>query len=183
MVPGIHNSSTVGSSPMRRDPKTKIIHPRDNLFLQHGTAAGALSSKVNVNKIFLPAMDRGQQQMFNSNQTSPGGPLTRHRSPNINSSQQFKSDFIDNINQVNTLNQSVDFTTNKMENSQPILIQRNNYQPRSKAEPVMNLVDRRAEHLAGRMEKGSRRHQKDHNPITNPLAWKNQNPYIQKDLS
>ena len=82
------------------------------------------------------------------------------------------------MNQANTLNQSVDFTPNKMENSQPILIQRNNYQPRSKAEPVMNLVDRRAEHLAGTMEKGSRRHQVDHNPITNPLAWKNQNPYI-----
>ena len=66
MVPGIHNSSTVGSSPMRRDPKTNIVNPRDKLFLQQGTAAGALSSKVNINKIFLPAMDRGQQVMFKS---------------------------------------------------------------------------------------------------------------------
>jgi hypothetical protein len=42
----------------------------------------------------------------------------------------------------------------------------------------MNLVDRRADHLAQRMETKSKRHIRDHNPITNPMAWYNQNPYI-----
>lgn len=48
MVPGIHNMPTVGSSPMKREAKTRITHPRDELYVSQGTAAGALSSKVNV---------------------------------------------------------------------------------------------------------------------------------------
>lgn len=45
----------------------------------------------------------------------------------------------------------------------------------------MNIVDRRAEHLAERMgdQKPSNN---SHNAITNPLAWVNQNPIIRKDM-
>lgn len=58
MVPGIHNLATVGSSPLKRGVKRLTDNSRDYHYLNKGTAAGALSSKVNVKKVFLPAMDR-----------------------------------------------------------------------------------------------------------------------------
>lgn len=58
MVPGIHNLSTVGSSPLKRGVKTLADNKRDFVYFNQGSAAGALSSKVNVKKVFLPAMDR-----------------------------------------------------------------------------------------------------------------------------
>ena len=45
----------------------------------------------------------------------------------------------------------------------------------------MNIVDRRAEHLAERMGE-KKLENTSHNPIVNPLAWVNQNPYIKKDM-
>ena len=33
MVPGIHNMPTIGTSPMRRELKTKVTHPRDELYV------------------------------------------------------------------------------------------------------------------------------------------------------
>lgn len=45
----------------------------------------------------------------------------------------------------------------------------------------MNIVDRRAEHLAERMTE-SRPENTSHNPISNPLSWVVQNPYLRKDM-
>ena len=58
MVPGIYNLSTVGSSPLKRGMKTLADNGRDYHYMDKGTAAGALSSKTNVRKVVLPAMDR-----------------------------------------------------------------------------------------------------------------------------
>lgn len=57
MVPGIHNLSTVGASPLKRGVK-KIAEKREFHYINHGSAAGAVSSKVSLNKVILPAMDR-----------------------------------------------------------------------------------------------------------------------------
>jgi predicted glycosyltransferase len=62
MVPGIHNLSTVGSSPLKRGVKKLADNQRDFHYINGGTAAGALSSKVNIKKVILPAMDREQKQ-------------------------------------------------------------------------------------------------------------------------
>ena len=59
MIPGIHNLSSVGSSPAKRERKGKVdSNYRDAVYMGQGSAAGALSSKVNVKKVVLPAMDR-----------------------------------------------------------------------------------------------------------------------------
>jgi hypothetical protein len=58
MVPGIHNLSTVGSSPLKRGARRVADNQRDIHYIGLGSAAGTLSSKVNLNKVLLPAMDR-----------------------------------------------------------------------------------------------------------------------------
>ena len=57
MVPGIHNLSTVGASPLKRGVPKKA-EKREISYINHGSAAGAVSSKVSLNKVILPAMDR-----------------------------------------------------------------------------------------------------------------------------
>jgi hypothetical protein len=47
-------------------------------------------------------------------------------------------------------------------------------------QPIMNIIDRRAEYLADRMS-DQKPEKTSHNPISNPLAWVNQNPYIVKE--
>ena len=46
----------------------------------------------------------------------------------------------------------------------------------------MNIVDRRAEHLATKMGDSKPQNSNSHNPIVNPLAWVNQNPAIRKEM-
>ena len=58
MVPGIHNLSTVGTSPLKRGAPKDVANQREKIYLNHGSAAGAVSSKVSLNKVILPAMDR-----------------------------------------------------------------------------------------------------------------------------
>ena len=53
--------------------------------------------------------------------------------------------------------------------------------PTKKQQPIMNIVDRRAEHLADRMSE-NRPQNTSHNPVSNPLPWVIQNPYIRKDI-
>ena len=57
MVPGIHNLSSVGSSPLKRGA-VKLAEKREIQYINQGSAAGAVSSKVSLNKVILPAMDR-----------------------------------------------------------------------------------------------------------------------------
>ena len=78
MVPGIHNLATVGSSPLKRGIKTIADNNRDYHYINNGSAAGALSSKVNIKKVFLPAMDREHNR--NRHQSSLITPNADHLS-------------------------------------------------------------------------------------------------------